>query len=133
MTSATSTLPATVVVVALHVDGRYVQIVRAAGETAAGALGFPGGGVEAGEELRDAAAREVREELGIDVVIGDKAGDTPYRGGIVHMFRAEITRDQLDAITPAETEVSAVELLRVEEILADDRALPSSLALAPLL
>lgn len=52
-------------------DGRVLLSRRKAGEHLAGAWEFPGGKVEAAEDPRDALARELREELGIEVVVGD--------------------------------------------------------------
>lgn len=49
-------------------QGRLLLILRAK-EPEAGRWTVPGGRVEPGESLREAAVREVREETGIDVVI----------------------------------------------------------------
>lgn len=51
-------------------DGRVLLIQRGK-PPGVGTWGVPGGAVEIGELLRDAAQREVREECGIEIVIGD--------------------------------------------------------------
>jgi (d)CTP diphosphatase len=48
-------------------EGRYLVIRRAAGVVAPGTYCFPGGGIEEDETETIALAREMREELGIEV------------------------------------------------------------------
>ncbi|HZU83359.1 MAG TPA: (deoxy)nucleoside triphosphate pyrophosphohydrolase [Polyangiaceae bacterium] len=51
--------------------GRVLLTRRKAGTHLAGAWEFPGGKVHDGEDPREALRRELREELGIDAVVGD--------------------------------------------------------------
>ena len=58
-----------VVAAALFVrDGRVLIAPRPRGQPLAGRWEFPGGKVDAGESERQALARELREELGIEVL-----------------------------------------------------------------
>jgi 8-oxo-dGTP diphosphatase len=50
--------------------GRFLACLRPAGKHLGGMWEFPGGKVEAGESPKAALARELREELGIDVRVG---------------------------------------------------------------
>ncbi len=52
-------------------DRRRVLIIKRAFEPSANRWSIPGGAVELGEKVRDAAEREVYEELGLEVEIRD--------------------------------------------------------------
>ena len=54
-------------------DGRILLIKRAV-EPSKGKWSIPGGGVEWGEPLVEALKREVREETGLEIEVGDIAG-----------------------------------------------------------
>lgn len=62
-----------IVVAAMIVDetGRLLIAERPEGKFMAGWWEFPGGKLEFGERPEDGLAREVREELGIEVEVGD--------------------------------------------------------------
>jgi mutator protein MutT len=70
----------TVIVVAAVVEehGRFLLTRRLAGTHLSGLWEFPGGKVEADESHADALAREMREELAVDVVVGEKVHDVVF-------------------------------------------------------
>lgn len=65
-----------------HHDGRILIAERPPGKHMAGRWEFPGGKVAAGESEADALARELREELGVEVT-----GSCPFMR-LTHSYRA---------------------------------------------
>jgi 8-oxo-dGTP diphosphatase len=63
-----------VVAAAIVRDGQVLAGQRAYPARLAGRWEFPGGKVEAGEAPRDALAREIREELGVEVAVHERLG-----------------------------------------------------------
>ena len=59
--------------------GRVLLTQRKAGAHLEGMWEFPGGKVESGEDPRDALVRELREELGIEVAVGEAVDVTFHR------------------------------------------------------
>ena len=65
---------AEVAVGAIVIHDGHLLLVRRAQPPQAGRWSLPGGRVEPGETLRDAVAREVREETGLAVRVGEHIG-----------------------------------------------------------
>src|ERR1051326_8002428 len=61
-----------VVAAIIRRNGKILITQRLKNVHLAGLWEFPGGKVEAGEALKDALVREIREELGIEVRVGDE-------------------------------------------------------------
>ena len=57
-------------------DGLVMAARRAPHKAAAGLWEFPGGKVEIGEDARAALAREIEEELGVDIEVGELVDDS---------------------------------------------------------
>lgn len=55
---------------AVVLDGNHVLLIKRGHEPLKGQWSLPGGGVEIGETLEAAIAREVQEETGLDVEVG---------------------------------------------------------------
>ena len=62
-------------------EGRLLVTRRAPGQALAGFWEFPGGKVEPGETSSEALARELREELGTEAVIGESLGFSTVESG----------------------------------------------------
>src|SRR5580693_966156 len=91
--------------------GRVLLSQRKAGTHLAGAWEFPGGKVEPGEDPRAALRRELREELGIEAVVGEIVEVTFHRyvdaGKAVLLLFYEASREPGSA-EPRAVDVAAV-------------------------
>lgn len=82
MIDTSSTAPRKQILVAAAVvlrAGRVLLTQRKSGTHLAGAWEFPGGKVDPDEDPRDAVARELREELGVEITVGDILDVTFHR------------------------------------------------------
>jgi 8-oxo-dGTP pyrophosphatase MutT (NUDIX family) len=112
----------------------YLVIRRSRHVSLPGRVCFPGGRVERGEALEDAARREIREELGVDIIglrrrwefcDGPRTGPYPSRGLHLYGFSAAISPvDQV--ILPAAHEVAEVLWLSDAQLRTHPDGLPNT-------
>ena len=69
---------------AIVIHDRALLMVQRANDPGKGLWSLPGGRVEQGEYLADALRREVREETGLEVEIGELAGILEVPGNDLH-------------------------------------------------
>ena len=60
-------------------QGRFLVARRGPGEKLAGLWEFPGGKVEPGETLQESLTREIKEELGVDALVGMVLAESQYK------------------------------------------------------
>ncbi len=110
---------------ALVVNSGSILLVKRANEPARGMWALPGGAVEWGEKIRDAVRRELLEETGVEITVGEVLDvvDVLYREGgellyhyAVVCFRGYYVGGELRAGGDAESVewVPATELNRYE-------------------
>jgi 8-oxo-dGTP diphosphatase len=85
-----------VVAAAIMRNGRVLAARRALPPEVAGQWEFPGGKVEAGESESDALVREIREELGVEIAVGDALAQSRIDDAtVLRVFSAEwLTGDE---------------------------------------
>ena len=75
-------------------DGRYLITQRGQESHLAGLWEFPGGKRKSGESLEECLMREIKEELDLQVEVGDKLDQEIYayeeREVMLHFFRCRI-------------------------------------------
>ena len=100
-----------IVVAAVLADGERFLVTRRAD----GLWEFPGGKVEPGEGLSEALARELKEELAIEVKVGERIirieHDYPDRRVILHFLSCRLTSGR-----PRTVGVEEARWVRVEEM-----------------
>lgn len=113
-----SASPPVLVVAGVVVEaGKVLLSQRKSGTHLAGAWEFPGGKVEPDEDPRAALARELREELGVEVEVGDPVEITfhryPTKGVLLLFFAAS----RLPASPePRALDVAAVRWAAIDEL-----------------
>lgn len=123
-----------VVGAAVVIGGRLLAQQRSYPAEVAGRWELPGGRVEAGESEPDAVRRECVEELGLDVVVGDRVGDDVAlpNGAVLRIFAA-VPRDPRPRPRPLEHRalrwLPAAELADVDWLPADRVLVPALTAL----
>lgn len=77
-------------------EGRVLLTKRLEGDELEGHWEFPGGALEEGEDLAECLARELREELGVEVEVGEEIAVVEHDYGEfeieLHLLSARIVR-----------------------------------------
>ncbi len=107
-------------------EGRVLVTRRPEGTHLAGHWEFPGGKCEDGESLEECLVREIREELGVGIVVGPQVFEVehayPERAVRLHFFACELRGEPRPLLGQQMRWVTREELARLP-FPAADRAL----------
>ncbi|HTJ72822.1 MAG TPA: (deoxy)nucleoside triphosphate pyrophosphohydrolase [Actinospica sp.] len=120
-----------VVAAVIERDGRFLAARRTEPEALRGLWEFPGGKAEEGEDDVAALIRECREELGVEIAVGDPVGPeyvSPNGRYLVRTYRAELlagepepieSHDELRWLTAGTPEVRELPWLQGDYVILD--------------
>ena len=118
----------TVTAAVIKQDGKLLIARRPEKGLLGGLWEFPGGKVEEGENLSEALIREIREELGVEIAVGEPCG--VYRHAYTHFhiqlhaFYCELISGQPQALEASEirwvepAELSAYPMGKVDRLIS---------------
>jgi mutator protein MutT len=105
-------LPEEVAVALIEHKGRYLISQRLAGDSFGGRWEFPGGGLHPGESPAACVVREIQEELGVTITVGQRFLLVEYPSLRLHCFRCRILFGEPRAIECASWRWVAAQHLR---------------------
>ena len=118
-----SSAPLVVVAAVIEQQDCFLITKRAAGDHLAGCWEFPGGKLESGESLTDALRREMREELDVEIEIGEQIDYVehayPDRIVCLHFYRCQLKGKPRPMLNQQIRWVKRHELATLEFPLAD--------------
>jgi len=108
-------------------EGRVLLARRRPGRHMGSLWEFPGGKVDPGESAEEGLARELREELGVAVRVGDLVGRTRFRVGEEHfellLYRVQHIGGEFQLREHEEIRWVAREQIEAYELVESDREL----------
>lgn len=112
--------------VAVIVSGfQFLTILRSQSVRAPGQICFPGGGIEVAESPREATVREMREELGVNVIAQKEIWKSVSPRGLeIYWWKTVIEKGQ--TLIPNPNEVASFSWLSAREIVACSNLLASN-------
>jgi 8-oxo-dGTP diphosphatase len=110
--------PLRVVAAVIIRDGCVLACRRKAERSAGGLWEFPGGKVEPGESPQEALAREIREELGVDIEVGELIHRATTATDGVHVDLSSYAARLTDAVPTSSTDHDSLRWLYPDELRA---------------
>lgn len=108
-------------------EGKVLLAKRRSDDELGGFWEFPGGGLEEGEDLRDCLRRELQEELGITVEVGEEVASVVHdhegRAIHLHLLQARIVQGQPQPLGCAAVQWVPIQDLKEFDLAPADRRL----------